>query len=606
MTSLMVLWLVMAVPCEKTPPPGMACVEGGDAIVGADDRTPAEKPRHSVYVETFYLDTKEVTVGDYTRCERAGACPRLPRPAYYARFQRSELPAVPITWDMAHQYCVFAGKRLPSEAEWEKAARGPEGRTYPWGEDAPSCDKAHYKGCPDNTTLPPGRFPPGPYGIHDLAGNGYEWVKDHWTPSHQGTSARGPCDGARTCKGFTQRVLKGGSWYWPEEMLRGSWRRGEKPASGLHRLSFRCAASTPRLSAWPPLFVTEPPARPADPTPPSAQELAQAQAVVEDTDIFQIPACKRAGKARVDCRDPMSYIKSNEALQYLWGDAIQNVGGGYVGLGADQGYSFIARARSQWAWLFDYDPTVIRIHHVLRAVVKRAATREDFVAAFTDKRAAATRAAIEEEWKSLPEEERAAIVSVFDTARRQLWAEYSREMRPARWTEGFGWLQTEDNYRYVRLLMQQGRVIAVKGNMLTDKALPSIARAAKSLGVPIRVYYPSNAEEQWKQLPQQYRDNVRQLPFDERSVILRTLITKKFHKSGSYWHYLVHGGLHAQEHLALPGYENVWSFMEDRQQVGAYFATTVAAGTEDKPARKRYLDFLSYIGVPSGRTEPAQ
>ncbi|WP_309890358.1 SUMF1/EgtB/PvdO family nonheme iron enzyme [Archangium sp.] len=606
MTSLMVLWLVMAVPCEKTLPPGMVCVEGGDAIVGADDRTPAEKPRHSVYVETFYLDTKEVTVGDYTRCERAGACPRLPRPAYYARFQRPELPAVPITWDMAHQYCVFAGKRLPSEAEWEKAARGPEGRTYPWGEDAPSCDKANYKGCPDNTTLPPGRFPPGPYGVHDLAGNGYEWVKDHWTPSHQGTSARGPCDGARPCKGFTQRVLKGGSWYWPEEMLRGSWRRGEKPSSGLHRLSFRCAASTPRLSAWPPRFITEPPARPADPTPPSAQELAQAQAVVEDTDIFQIPVCKRAGKARVDCRDPMSYIKSNEALQYLWGDAIKNVGGGYVGLGADQGYSFIAHARSQWAWVFDYDPTVIRLHHVLRAVVKRAAKREDFVAAFTDKRAAATRTAIEQEWASLPEDERSAIVSVFDTARRQLWAEYSRELKPARWTEGFGWLQTEDNYRYVRLLMQQGRVIAVKGNMLTDKALPSIARAAKSLGVPIRVYYPSNAEEQWKQLPQQYRDNVRQLPFDERSVILRTLITKKFHKSGSYWHYLIHGGLHAQEHLALPGYENVWSFMEDRQQVGAFFATTVAAGTEDKPARKRYLDFLSYIGVPSGRTEPAQ
>jgi hypothetical protein len=389
-------------------------------------------------------------------------------------------------------------------------------------------------------------------------------------------------------------------------MLRGSWRRGEKPSSGLHRLSFRCAASTPRLTAWPPRFITEPLARPADPTPPSAQELAQAQAVVEDTDIFQIPACKRAGKARVDCRDPMSYIKSNEALQYLWGDAIKNVGGGYVGLGADQGYSFIAHARSQWAWLFDYDPTVIRLHHVLRAVVKRAASREDFVAAFTDKRAGATRIAIEQEWASLPEDERVAIISVFDTARRQLWAEYSREMRPARWTEGFGWLQTEDNYRYVRLLMQQGRIVAVKGNMLTDKALPSIARAAKSLGVPIRVYYPSNAEEQWKQLPQQYRDNVRQLPFDERSVILRTLITKKFHKSGSYWHYLIHGGLHAQEHLALPGYENVWSFMEDRQQVGAYLATVMAAGTEDKAPRKRYLDFLSYIGVPSGRTGPAQ
>ena len=609
--ELVLLWLVTAVPCEKTPPPGMVCIEGGEAIVGADDHLAAEKPRHPVVVETFYLDAKEVTIADYSRCERAGACPKLQRPPYYARFQKPELPAVPITWDLAHQYCVFAGKRLPTEAEWEKAARGPEGKTYPWGNEAPSCDKANYKGCPGDSTRPPGSYPPGAYGLYDMAGNGYEWVKDWWTPCYQGcdkacgeaclrANPKGPCDGATPCKGYTQRVLKGGSWYWPEEMLRGSWRRGERPKSGLHRLSFRCASTTPQLSAWPPRFMTEPPARPADPKPPSEEERAKAFAVVEDTDVFEIPLCGRVGKARVDCRDPMSYIKSNEVLQYLFGDAIKNVGGGYVGLGADQGYSYIAQARSQWAWLFDYDPTVVRLHHVLRAVVKRAPTREDFVAAFTDKQVKVTRAAIEEEWASLPKEERAAISGVFERARRQLWANYARQLKPARWTQGFGWLQTDENYRYVRLLFEQGRIIAVKGNMLTDKALPSIARAARSLGVPIRVYYPSNAEEQWKQLPPQYRENVRQLPFDERSVILRTLISRKFHKSDSYWHYIVHGGLHAQEHLALPGYANVWSFMEDRQQVGAFLATTTAAGgTEKMLKRERYIDFLSYIGVPS-------
>jgi formylglycine-generating enzyme required for sulfatase activity len=615
-TPLLLMWLMAAVPCEKTPPPGMVCIEGGDAILGADDQTPAEKPRHTVFVETFYVDAKEVTVGDYTRCERAGACPKLPRPSFYARFQRPELPAVPITWDMAHQYCVFAGKRLPTEAEWEKASRGPEGRTWPWGEEPPSCDKANYKGCPGNTTKPVGSFKPNAQGVYDMAGNGYEWVKDWWAPCYQGCEKacgeacgearpRGPCDGARPCKGYTQRVLKGGSWYWPPEMMRGSWRRGQNPASGLHRLSFRCASSNAQLSAWPPRFMTDPPARPAAPAPPSQQELEKAHAVVEDTDIFQIPLCRSKGRARLDCRDPMSYIKSNEALQYLFGDAIKNVGGGYVGLGADQGYSFIAHARSEWAWLFDYDPTVIRIHHVLRAVVKRAPTRKDFVEAFTDKRAAATRAAIGQEWASLPEDERDAIVGVFDQARRQLWAEYTREMKPARWMEGFGWLQNDENYRYVRLLFEQGRITAIKGNMLTDKALPSIARAARAIGVPIRVYYPSNAEEQWKQLPPQYRENLRQLPFDERTVILRTLFSKKFHKSGSRWHYVIHGGQHAQAHLALPGYENVWSFMEDRQQVGAFLARAADAGPEKAARRARYLDFLSYIGVPSGRSEPA-
>ncbi|MGZ3461772.1 MAG: formylglycine-generating enzyme family protein, partial [Archangium sp.] len=238
MTPLLLMWLVTAVPCEKAPPPGMVCIEGGNALVGADAHTLAEQPQHSVYVETFYLDAKEVTVGDYSRCERVGACPRLPRPSFYARFQRPELPAVPTNWDMAHQYCVFAGKRLPSEAEWEKAARGPEGRT-----------------------------------------------------------SRGPCDGARPCKGYTQRVLEGGSWYWPEDMLRGTWRRGQSPSSGLHRLSFRCASSTPWLSAWPPRFMSKPPARPADPALPSQEELEKAHAVVEDTDVFQIPVCGRKGKA---------------------------------------------------------------------------------------------------------------------------------------------------------------------------------------------------------------------------------------------------------------------------------------------------------------------
>jgi formylglycine-generating enzyme required for sulfatase activity len=603
-TSLLLLWLVTAVPCEKTTPSGMVCIEGGEAVIGADDRPPAEQPRHKVYVETFYLDAKEVTVGDYTRCERAGACPKLPRPSFYARFQRPELPAVPITWDMANQYCVFAGKRLPTEAEWEKAARGPEGHTYPWGDEPPSCERANYKGCPGNTTMPPGSFPPGAYGVFDMAGNGYEWVKDWWTPDHDKPNPRGPCDGARPCKGYTQRVLKGGSWYWPEEMLRGSWRRGQSPTSGLHRLSFRCASTSTQLSAWPPRFMTAPPARPAAPTPPSKEELEKAVAVVEDTDVFEIPLCGRKGKARVDCRDPLSYIKSNEALQYLFGDAIKNVGGGYVGLGADQGYSFIAHARSQWAWLFDYDPTVTRLHHVLRAVVKRAPTREAFVEAFTDKHAAETRAAIQQEWASLPAAERAAITGVFERARRSLWANYTRQLRPARWTNGFGWLQSDENYRYIRLLFEQGRIIALKGNMLTDKALPSIARAARAVGVPIRVYYPSNAEEQWKQLPPQYRENVRQLPFDERSVILRTLISHQFHKSDSRWHYVIQGGLHAQERIVLPGYANVWSFMEDRQQVGAYLSTVTASSTEAARSHEHYLDFLSYIGMPSGAAEP--
>lgn len=611
MTPLALLVVLAAAtddaPCA-TPPAGMACVPGGEAVVGSDAHTPEEKPRRTVRVPTFYVDTHEVTNGDYNACERAGACPRRPKPAYYAKFQKAELPVVPASWEHAHAYCVWRGKRLPSEAEWEKAARGGmEGRTYAWGDDEPTCDRAMFKGCTPDVTRKPGSFPAGAYGVFDMSGNGYEWVKDWWSPCASGCKGqcgdactgddpRGPCDGVSKCKGVNKRVLKGGSWYWPADLTRGAWRRGENPRSGLHRLSFRCASSFPWLASWPPNVLKNPRAKRADPSPPSADELAKFRAVVEDTDIFTIPECKRSGLARVDCRDPMSYIRSNEALSSTWGEAIAHAGGGYVGLGADQSYSFIAHARSEWAWLFDYDPTVVRLHHVLRAVVKRAATRAEFVAAFTTPKKKQTLAWIDEEHAALKDDERAAIATVFKSTHQKLWGEYTRQMRPQKWKNGFGWLTSDENYAYVRTLMAQGRIQAIKGNMLTDRALPSIAQSARALGVTIKVYYPSNAEEQWKTLPEQYRQNVRALPFDEESVVLRTLVTHQFHTSSSKWHYLVHGGLHYQRWLGVKGYENVWRFMEDRQRPGEFTATT-AEGTAPKRPASLPPPYLHYIGV---------
>jgi formylglycine-generating enzyme required for sulfatase activity len=611
------LALVLSAVVDDTPcapaPVGMVCVKGGEAIVGADDATPAERPRRSVRVPTFYVDTHEVTMGDYQKCERAGACPRLPRPPYYAKFQKAELPAVPVSWEHAHQYCVFVGKRLPSEAEWEKAARGgPEGRTYAWGNEPASCERAMYKGCKPDITRAPGSFAAGAYGVFDMSGNGYEWVKDWWTPCATGCARqcgdactgddpRGPCGGAAKCKGMTKRTLKGGSWYWPAEMTRGAWRRGENPKSGLHRLSFRCASSFPWLASWPPNVLKNPRARAADPAPPTADELAKFRDVTEDTDIFAIPTCKRQGLARVDCRDPMSYIRSNEALSSSWGPAIANIGGGYVGLGADQSYSFIAHARSTWAWLFDYDPTVVRIHHIIRAVVNVAETRAAFVKAFTTAEKKRTLARIDEEYASLDDAERDAIRTVFSSTHKKLWSEYARQMKPQKWKDGFGWLSSDENYAYIRLLMTQGRIQSIKGNMLTDRALPSIALSARALGVPIRVYYPSNAEEQWKQLPAQYGVNIRALPFDDDSVVLRTLVTRQFHTSSSKWHYLVHGGLHFQRWIAVSGYENVWRFMEDRQRPGEFSSkvasTPVDAGAPKKRKAGLPPPYLHYIGV---------
>lgn len=237
------------------------CIPGGPAVIGSDTERPNERPRHQVEISTFYLDRFEVTNEQYARCEKAGACPRriAPDPSFLAPTQ----PAVPLTWHAASAYCGWAGKRLPTEAEWEKAARGgPEGRTYPWGEEPPDCTRAQYDPCPPLTTRPVGSFAAGAYGLHDMAGNGYEWVADWESGCYEGCTdacgaaclgrdPQGPCGGAPACPGRVRRTIKGGSWFWPPAQMRGSWRRPQKPASGVHRLSVRCASSTPAPAAPP-------------------------------------------------------------------------------------------------------------------------------------------------------------------------------------------------------------------------------------------------------------------------------------------------------------------------------------------------------------------
>jgi hypothetical protein len=298
-----------------------------------------------------------------------------------------------------------------------------------------------------------------------------------------------------------------------------------------------------------------------DPTPPTATELAAFQAVVEDEDILKIPPCKHTGMATTDCRDPMSYITSNEGLQYVWLPWIANLGGGFVGLGSDQAYAFIAHARSRWAWLFDYDPAVVRVHKILQTLVKEHDTPDAFVAAYDKKNAPLTRERLKALLAGDPEID--AVLELFDRARGRLHGHYlGKKVSGSR----FGWLNDLERYRYVRLLLQQGRIRSLKGNMLTDKVLPSIAASARSLGVPVRIYYPSNAEEMWKFTPQ-YRKNVGGLPFDAQSIVLRTLFNKNgpWDDEHKYWHYVAHRGLHAQQMLADDKWTSTRMLMRQRR-----------------------------------------
>ena len=236
-------------------PEGMACVPGGPFWRGADDSSKDRRPYAQVRVSTFWIDKHEVTNEQFDACIRAGACEKHER---YKGFMGPHQPAVGITWHNAAAYCSWAGKRLPTEAEWEKAARGPDGDIYPWGNDAPTCGLAHYRGCTPPTTLTVGSFAPGHYGLFDMAGNGYEWVQDWYSPCYDGCEGgcgeactgedpRGPCAGeGERCAGFAAlKVLKGGSWFWPASQIPASWRRPYKPESGEHRLSVRCAKTPP-------------------------------------------------------------------------------------------------------------------------------------------------------------------------------------------------------------------------------------------------------------------------------------------------------------------------------------------------------------------------
>jgi formylglycine-generating enzyme required for sulfatase activity len=314
----------------------MACVPGGPAVIGSDDKNQKEKPRHTVEVSTFYIDKYEVTNRQYDECYQAKACPRKANvdPA----FLQPDQPAVPVTWYGAHAYCVWAGKRLPTEAEWEKVARGgEEGRTYPWGEAPATCDKTQIGGCAPGTTKPVGSFAPGPYGVFDMAGNGYEWVSDWASACYDGCPAScgaecqgkdplGPCAGAPFCNGKKDRILKGGSFRWDANEARGAWRRVEQPYTGAHRLSARCASSRPVLATWPPLSHTDPPPTPPDPEPPSKEELSNFKITAVETAVLDVRVCTKGPGGAPVCHDSEHFVTSNEHKQDLWEPFLKNLG----------------------------------------------------------------------------------------------------------------------------------------------------------------------------------------------------------------------------------------------------------------------------------------
>lgn len=272
-----------APPAPSAVPPrcpeGMATIAAGQFFQGSDskDALDNEKPSHNVTLDAYCIDLYETTAKEYKACSDVGKCKRVTNEVEWPKitpqdkklyaplctFGKPELEAHPIncvSFEMADIYCKAQDKRLPTEAEWEYATRGPDGRVYPWGDETPTAQ--HLNACGTEcvawgrkngtsfialypaddgypTTAPVGKFEAGKsrFGPYDVVGNVWEWVSDWYAPysADAKTNPTGPATGER-------RVIRGGAWNGSyATWLRPSFRYSQDPTALSHGIGFRCA-----------------------------------------------------------------------------------------------------------------------------------------------------------------------------------------------------------------------------------------------------------------------------------------------------------------------------------------------------------------------------
>ena len=222
-------------PSVEAPAPkpvAMKSIPASTFQMGSNEASD-EKPVHSVKVEAFEMDETEVTVEAYRACLDAGKCtaPNTGAPCNWGQPKRDDHPVNCVDWEQAKAYCAWALKRLPSEEEWEYAAKGTDGRKYSWGKDGPGTTRACYDQTASGRTCKAGSYPSGdsPFGLKDMAGNVWEWT----------ASAYCPYDNPYCTS--SDRVVRGGSWDYNYHALRASFRGEYSPSAHNGSFGLRCA-----------------------------------------------------------------------------------------------------------------------------------------------------------------------------------------------------------------------------------------------------------------------------------------------------------------------------------------------------------------------------
>ena len=225
----------------------------------------AEVPRHTVTIDSFYLDRHEISNSQFRKFldkNPQWRQDRIPKQYHNGNYlkhwkgnnypkEKARHPVTNVSWYAAVAYCLYAGKRLPTEAEWEYAARGGlTGKAFPWGDEAVDKTRANYIGSNIGGTTPVGSYPANGYGLFDMAGNVWEYLADEWQP-YASAAQMNPVAGGDLfldgtfLKVTTRRVIRGGSWGGAPVNLRVAYRDSHPPEGAQEFVGFRCAQSVP-------------------------------------------------------------------------------------------------------------------------------------------------------------------------------------------------------------------------------------------------------------------------------------------------------------------------------------------------------------------------